>query len=91
MTNKYKSFDDWFWEYENYNTRGDRFYENFKGMTENEAFSWLAAAWNCARETEDDTKCPYCSDPALGEVMFNMNCPGCNDRMNQHADRFRKK
>lgn len=56
MTNKYKTFDDWFWEYENYSTRGDRFYENFKGMTENEVFAWLMAAWNCARETETPEK-----------------------------------
>lgn len=47
---KYKEFDDWFWEIENFATRGERFYEELKWMDEKRAFEWLQAAWECARE-----------------------------------------
>ena len=48
----YQKFDDWFWELENYSTRGDRFYEEFAHLSEADQkrmFEWLSAAWDCAR------------------------------------------
>jgi hypothetical protein len=46
---KYKDFDDWFWEIENYATRGERFLDNFRHMTDREATEWLRTAWACAK------------------------------------------
>jgi hypothetical protein len=78
---KYEKFDDWFWETENYSTRGDRFYEEFRNMTPERAFEWLKAAWECARMEE----CSYCSNPELSEVFFDQTCTGCVERMSEHA------
>lgn len=47
---KYKDFDDWFWEIENYTTRGERFYVEFQHMSGERAIEWLKAAWECARD-----------------------------------------
>lgn len=49
---KYKEFDDWFWEIENYATRGERFYDELKAMDEKRALEWLKAAWECARDQQ---------------------------------------
>lgn len=48
----YNKFDDWFWELENYGTRGERFYEEFAHLSEADQkrmFEWLSAAWECSR------------------------------------------
>lgn len=47
---KYKEFDDWFWEIENYATRGERFSDELKDMEFKRGIEWLRAAWECARE-----------------------------------------
>lgn len=46
---KYKTFDEWFDETENYATRGERFYEELRGMTAERGVEWLKAAWECAQ------------------------------------------
>ena len=46
---EYKQFDDWFWETENFATRGERFFEELKTMDERRAQEWLKACWECAR------------------------------------------
>ena len=51
---KYKDFDEWFNERENFATRGERFYEEMQHMTNERAIEWLKAAWECARM--DDVK-----------------------------------
>ena len=52
---KYKDFDDWFDEIENYGMRGERFHDEFS-MVEYEKrkrmIEWLQAAWDCARMQE---------------------------------------
>ena len=45
---KYKDFDEWFWEIENYATRGERFFEELKYMDDKRALEWLRTAWECA-------------------------------------------
>lgn len=52
---KYENFEDYFWEVENFGTRGERFYDEFKDMTPERALEWLKAAWACAR-MEDEHK-----------------------------------
>jgi hypothetical protein len=47
---KYKTFDDYFNEIENYATRGERFDGEFKHMDKERAIEWLRACWDCARE-----------------------------------------
>ena len=52
---KYKRFEDYFEEIENYATRGERFYDEFSDpMTPQRAVEWLRAAFACARETIPD-------------------------------------
>lgn len=51
--NKYEKFEDWFWEIENYGTRGERFYDELRTMKPERAFEWLRAVWDCARESAD--------------------------------------
>ena len=46
---EYKQFDDWFWETENFATRGERFFEELKTMDERRAMEWLKACWECAK------------------------------------------
>lgn len=46
---KYDSFDDWFWEIENFATRGERFYDELQNITPDRAVEWLKAAWECGR------------------------------------------
>jgi hypothetical protein len=52
---KYKNFDEWFNERENFGTRAERFYEEMQHMTNEHAahspcaIEWLKAAWECAR------------------------------------------
>jgi len=46
---KYKDFDEWFNERENFATRGERFYDEMQHMTTEHAIEWLRAAWACAR------------------------------------------
>lgn len=46
---KYKEFNDWFLEIENFTLRGERFYEEFQYMSSERAIQWLQAAWECAR------------------------------------------
>lgn len=84
---KYKKFDDWFYEMENYSWRGDRFYEEFQSMTPERAFQWLQAAWECARMEE----CPYCSNPEMAEVFFDQNCTGCVNRMSEEARKIKER
>jgi hypothetical protein len=51
---KYKDFDQWFWEIENYSTRGERFYDECTFMmTDKRIVEWLKAAWECARMEEE--------------------------------------
>jgi hypothetical protein len=45
---KYKDFDEWFWEIENYATRGERFFDELKYMDDKRALEWLRTAWDCA-------------------------------------------
>lgn len=78
---KYEKFEDWFWEIENYGTRGERFYEELQNMPVDRIEQWLRAAWYCAREEE----CPYCSKPELSEVFFDQTCHGCVNRMSNFA------
>lgn len=47
---KYKEFDDWFWEIENYATRGERFFDELQHMDNRRALEWLKACWECARQ-----------------------------------------
>lgn len=47
---KYKEFNDWFWEIENFTLRGERFYDELKAMDDKRALEWLKAAWECARD-----------------------------------------
>lgn len=46
---KYKDFDDWFWEIENYATRGERFFDELKDMDDKRGLEWLKACWACAK------------------------------------------
>jgi hypothetical protein len=47
---KYKNFEDWFDERENYSSRSDRFIEEWDvGMDPARVIQWLNAAWECAR------------------------------------------
>jgi hypothetical protein len=50
---KYKTFDDWFDEIENYGMRMERFHEEFAMLDyvkRQRMIEWLQAAWECARE-----------------------------------------
>jgi len=50
---KYKTFDDWFDEIENYGMRMERFHEEFSMLDyvkRQRMIEWLQAAWECARE-----------------------------------------
>jgi hypothetical protein len=52
---KYRRFEDYFDEIENYATRGERFYDEFSvSMTPQRAVEWLRAAFECARQTVKD-------------------------------------
>lgn len=51
---KYKDFDAWFWEIENYATRGERFFEELKHMDDRRGLEWLKAAWECATALRDE-------------------------------------
>ena len=49
---RYKKFEDWFEEIENYGTRGERFDDEFSMLGEvkrERMIEWLRAAWDCAR------------------------------------------
>lgn len=54
---KYKDFDAWFDEIENYCLRGERFHDEFS-MVEYEKrkrmIEWLQAAWECARLKDEN-------------------------------------
>ena len=51
---KYRRFEDYFEEIENYATRGERFYDEFSGpMTVERAIQWLEAAFKCGREKQN--------------------------------------
>ncbi len=56
---KYKDFDAWFDEIENYGMRGERFHDEFF-MVEYERrkrmIEWLQAAWDCARLKDENDK-----------------------------------
>jgi hypothetical protein len=49
---KYKSFEDWFNEIENYGTRGERSYWELDKADPETIHKWLKACWECARMTE---------------------------------------
>lgn len=46
---KYNTFEEWFNEVENYSTRGERFYDELKGMAPQRGVEWLRAVWECAQ------------------------------------------
>ena len=53
---KYKGFDDWFDEIENYCLRSERFHDEFAELDyikRQRMVEWLQAAWYCAREKGD--------------------------------------
>ena len=53
---KYKTFDDWFDEIENYGMRMERFHEEFAMLDyvkRQRMIEWLQAAWECARMDAD--------------------------------------
>lgn len=54
---KYKDFDDWFDEIENYCLRGERFHDEFSRVeyeTRKRMIEWLQASWECARLKSED-------------------------------------
>jgi hypothetical protein len=55
MKYKYKTFDDYFDELENFSMRGDRFHEEFQALDyikRDRMIEWLKAAFECGREKE---------------------------------------
>lgn len=53
---KYKKFEDWFEEIENYGLRLERFHDEFSMLDyvkRERMIEWLQAAWDCAREDTD--------------------------------------
>ena len=53
---KYKTFDDWFEEIENYGMRLERFHDEFSALDHikrQRMIEWLQAAWECAREQKE--------------------------------------
>ncbi len=52
---RYKDFDDWFWEIENFATRGERFFEELQHMDDKRGLDWLRACWKCAKGENDET------------------------------------
>jgi hypothetical protein len=53
---KYKTFDDWFDEIENYGMRMERFHDEFAMLDyvkRERMIEWLRAAWQCAREQKE--------------------------------------
>jgi hypothetical protein len=53
---KYKKFEDWFEEVENYGMRLERFHEEFSMVDyvkRERMIEWLQAAWTCAREQHE--------------------------------------
>ena len=56
---KYNTFDDYFWEIENYGTRGERFHEEFQHAdlkTKQRIIDWLQASWDCSREEMNEAR-----------------------------------
>lgn len=59
MQHKYPEFDDYFYEPENYATRFERFYDEFQHVdmdTVRRMIQWMQAAWQCAREEQDEKR-----------------------------------
>lgn len=52
----YESFSDWLDEIENYGTRHERFLDEFHKSDTNRIRQWLEAAWNCARQQQEDNQ-----------------------------------
>lgn len=49
----YETFDDWFYEIENYGTRSERFFEEWdNGMDPKRMIEWLIAAYDCGKGTK---------------------------------------
>lgn len=78
---KYTKFEDWFHEVENYSTRSERFYDEFKNMTPERAKEWLQSAWDCSRQQHQPyyKGCPVCGSgsdgKAIGYVCYRSDCP----------------
>ncbi len=52
---KYKDFDAWIDDIENYGTRYERFLNEWDtGMDPTRMVEWLKAAWECARMENDN-------------------------------------
>lgn len=56
MKYEYETFEDWFYETENYSFRGDRFYEELQYMSEERLKEWLRAAFECGRSVSSGSE-----------------------------------
>lgn len=56
MRYEYETFEDWFYETENYSTRGDRFYEELQYMGPERLKEWMRAAFECGRSVSSGSE-----------------------------------
>lgn len=49
---KYKTFEEWYYEIENYGTRAERSYWELDGVDPQQSLRWLKACWECARQAQ---------------------------------------
>lgn len=50
---RYREFEDWFHEIENYGARSERFYDEILTMTPEQLIEWLRSAWDCSRMRDE--------------------------------------